>query len=145
MPSPSRLDEDSWGSYRNVSPLQAVAIARGSCRRGVLCGAYTRLPSCDLMPNHVSYIPPVHCLPGRWKPDVLCPGIVGMRGSMDMRLRPCMIHYECTPPLPPWACGGAVIDASTPSDASITSLTRGSALPVYRTAYRIQYPPCLCA
>ena len=22
------------------------------------------------------------CLPGRWKPDVLCPGIVGMRGSM---------------------------------------------------------------
>ena len=31
------------------------------------------------------------CLPGRSKPDVLRPGIVGMRGSIVIRLRPCMI------------------------------------------------------
>ena len=31
-------------------------------------------------------------MPGRGKPDVLCPGIVGMRGSMwSDALRPCMI------------------------------------------------------
>ena len=34
---------------------------------------------------------------GRWKPDVLRPGIiVGMRGSMAIRLRPCIIK-EYTP------------------------------------------------
>ena len=41
------------------------------------------------------------CLPGRRKPDVLRPGIVGMRGSMVVRLRPCMITSISTPaPLP---------------------------------------------
>ena len=30
------------------------------------------------------------CLPGRWKADVLRVSIVGMRGSMVTRLRPCM-------------------------------------------------------
>ena len=30
-------------------------------------------------------------LPGRWQPDVLGPGIVWMRGSAVMRLRPCII------------------------------------------------------
>ena len=39
------------------------------------------------------------CLPGRWKPDVLRPGIVGMRESMVIRLRPCMTMS--TPPPPP--------------------------------------------
>ena len=29
------------------------------------------------------------CLPGWWTPNVLRPGIVGMRGSMIIRLRPC--------------------------------------------------------
>ena len=36
------------------------------------------------------------CLPGRFQPDVLRPGVVGMRGSMVIRLRPCMI--TSTPP-----------------------------------------------
>ncbi|CAN0126745.1 unnamed protein product [Laminaria digitata] len=31
-------------------------------------------------------------LPGRWKPDVLRPGIAGMQGSVAIRLRPCMIR-----------------------------------------------------
>ncbi|CAN0286800.1 unnamed protein product [Laminaria digitata] len=31
------------------------------------------------------------CLPGRWKPDVLRPGIAGVRGSRVIRLRPSMI------------------------------------------------------
>ena len=40
------------------------------------------------------------CLPGRWKPDVLRPGIVGVRGSMGKRLRPCMIMSTH----PRWRC-----------------------------------------
>ena len=44
--------------------------------------------------------PLLSCSPGQWKPDVLCTGIVGTRGSMVIRLRPCMI--SSTPrPLPP--------------------------------------------
>ena len=31
------------------------------------------------------------CVPGRWKPDVLRPGIVGMREFMVIPLRSCMI------------------------------------------------------
>ena len=38
------------------------------------------------------------CLPGQRKPDVLCPGNVGMRGPMIIRLRPCMLMN--TPPHP---------------------------------------------
>ena len=46
------------------------------------------------------------CLPGRSKPDMLRPGIVGMRGgSMAIRLRPCMRSsaslLSSTPPPPP--------------------------------------------
>ena len=38
------------------------------------------------------------CLPGRWKPDVIRPGIVGMQRSMVVRLRPCMdINTPLTP------------------------------------------------
>ena len=45
------------------------------------------------------------CRPGRWKPDMLRPGIVGKRGSMVIRLRPCLRSstslLSSTPPLPP--------------------------------------------
>ena len=42
------------------------------------------------------------CLHGQQKPDVLCPGIVGTRGSMVMQLRPCMAMSTPTSPvLPP--------------------------------------------
>ena len=45
------------------------------------------------------------CLSGRWKPDMLRPGIVGMRGSMVIRLWPRMRSstplLSSTPP-PPW-------------------------------------------
>ena len=53
------------------------------------------------------YLPPPsnECLPGRWKPDMLRPGVVGMRGSMVLRLRPCMrdrvlvhLSYRVHPP-----------------------------------------------
>ena len=36
----------------------------------------------------------------RWKPGMLRPGIVDMRGSMDVRLRPCM-NIEYPTPIPP--------------------------------------------
>ena len=36
------------------------------------------------------------CLPGRPKPDVLRPGIGGMRGSTVIRLRPCMTWVRST-------------------------------------------------
>ena len=39
------------------------------------------------------------CPPGRWKPNVLRPGIVGMRRSMVIRLRPCTTWVH--PGLPP--------------------------------------------
>ena len=37
------------------------------------------------------------CLPGRWKRDVFRPGIVGMRGSMVLRLRTCMAYVNSPP------------------------------------------------
>ena len=42
------------------------------------------------------------CLPGRWKTDVLRPGIAGVRGSVVIRLRPYMISstHHPQPPLP---------------------------------------------
>ena len=40
------------------------------------------------------------CLPGRWKADVLCPSIVGVRGSMVIRLWPYMIMSTPVPPPP---------------------------------------------
>ena len=45
------------------------------------------------------------CLPGRWKPHVLRPGVVGKRGTTVTRLRPCMMsstpHPLPNPPTPP--------------------------------------------
>ena len=52
----------------------------------------------------VSFVPPPPTPPvfSAWsgKPDMLRPGIVGMRGSMAIRLRPCM-NIEYPPPTPP--------------------------------------------
>ena len=48
------------------------------------------------------------CLSGRWKPDVPRPGIVRMRRSMVIRLRPCMkmstTPLPTHPSLPLWFC-----------------------------------------
>ena len=40
------------------------------------------------------------CLPGWRKPDVLRPGIVGMRGCMVIQLRPCKTEYTPPPAAP---------------------------------------------
>ena len=51
------------------------------------------------------------CLPGRRRPDVLHPGIVGARGSIISRPRLCM-HEMSTPP-PPNALGPPPRDVAT--------------------------------
>ena len=72
------------------------------------------------------------CLPGRRRPDVLHPGIVGARGSIISRPRLCM-HEMSTPP-PPQRTG------STPTRCRYTS---PNVAPPCSEAFLPILPPCL--
>ena len=66
------------------------------------------------------------CLPGRRKLDVPYPGKKVMRGSMVMRLRPCISNMSNIPPVGRWgAAGGAPEDpAGGVSGGPYYSVTR---------------------
>ena len=69
-------------------------------------------------------------LPGRQKPEALPPGNIGMRGSLVVRLRPCIISSTPSPPLLP-----PRLDTTQYTRADISSAQRAHSA----------FPHCCCS
>ena len=79
----------------NLKLLSTCKKVRARCEspphRRYLVGCNSH-PTCDRLVQHVTALRAwcTRCLPGRWKPDMLRPGIAEMRGSIVLRPRLCM-------------------------------------------------------
>ena len=106
VPPPLRL----WRGTLHSTPFAEVAIPETKWTNwsshpyaSLLHGRFLEICSSPFMglAEHLTALRArcMQCLAGWWKPDVLRPGILWMRGSMVIRLRPCK-NIEDTPPPP---------------------------------------------
>ena len=95
-------------------------------------------PSCDTHAQHLKAGSRLvhtqkrgkNLLPGRQKPEALPPGNIGMRGSLVVRLRPCIISSTPPPPLLP-----PRLDTTQYTRADISSAQRA----------HLAFPHCCCS